>query len=332
MRPEFAKGARNAVRVCVNVGPKDRVCIIRDRPRMEIAQAIEEEVAGTGADVRAWTMEDVLTRPATSFPRAFADEIRKFKPTVSYFIGTGLKGELAFRQPMRDLLVQDLRCRHGHMIGIDAAVMADGMAGDYDEIYRVTRRVYEVVRSASKISVRTALGTEIEARFTPSLKWIPCDGRYWEQGSWGNLPEGETFTCPQSVDGVVAAEEIGDWFADKYGKLPAPVRIVIKDGRAAAVETADPVLSSELREYLSQDVNSDRVGEFAIGTNVGLSRIVGNFLQDEKFPGVHMAFGDPYGHETGADWRCPSHVDVLASHATIAVDGRTIMEEGRFLI
>ena len=83
---------------------------------------------------------------------------------------------------------------------------------------------------------------------------------------------------------------------------------------------------------MAQDPNSSRVGEFAIGTNVGLSEIVGNFLQDEKFPGVHIAFGDPYGFETGADWDCPWHVDVLASHATISVDGRNIMENGRFLV
>jgi leucyl aminopeptidase (aminopeptidase T) len=107
---------------------------------------------------------------------------------------------------------------------------------------------------------------------------------------------------------------------------------VIKRGRLASIETPDSQLAGEIREYMAQHPNSSRVGEFAIGTNVGLTKIVGNFLQDEKFPGVHIAFGDPYGYETGADWECPSHVDVLASHATIAVDGRQIMENGRFLV
>ena len=299
---------------------------------MEIAQAIEEEALAAGGSVHAWTMEDHLERPATSFPRALADEIRRFRPTVSYFIGVGLKGELAFRQPMREFLVEELRCRHGHMIGIDDLVMTDGMAADYDEIYRVTRRIYEIVRAATQISVTTSLGTELQATFSPSLRWIPCDGRYWEQGQWGNLPEGETFTCPLSVEGVIAAEELGDWFADKYKKFASAVRMLVKAGRLVSVETDDGVLAGEIREYMSQHSNSNRVGEFAIGTNVGLSRIVGNFLQDEKFPGVHMAFGDPYGTATGADWRCPSHVDALASHATVAVDGRTIMEAGRFLV
>lgn len=53
MRPEFAAGARNAVRTCLYIGPQDRVCIIRDRPREHIAQAIEEEVLATGATIRA---------------------------------------------------------------------------------------------------------------------------------------------------------------------------------------------------------------------------------------------------------------------------------------
>ena len=41
------------------------------------------------------------------------------------------------------------------------------------------------------------------------------------------------------------------------------------------------------REYLQTDKESARAGEFAIGTNIGLTRLVGNLLQDEKFPGVH---------------------------------------------
>jgi aminopeptidase len=332
MQAEFAAGARNAVRTCLNIGHQDRVCIIRDRTREHIAEAIEEEARATGATVRTWTMEDHVSRPAASFPRSIADEILRFAPTASYFVGTGQKGELAFRQPMLELLTHELRSRHGHMIGINDQVMQDGMAADYEEIYRVTRQIYEIVRQAQKISVTTSLGTELVATFSPSLKWIPCDGRYWEQGLWGNLPEGETFTCPQSVDGLIAAEEMGDWFTEKYGLLSPPVRLVVKGGRLVSVETPDGQLSADIREYMAQHPNSNRTGEFAIGTNVGLSRIVGNFLQDEKFPGVHVAFGSPAGFETGADWDCPSHVDVLASHATISVDGRLVMENGRFLV
>jgi leucyl aminopeptidase (aminopeptidase T) len=332
VRREFAAGAWNAVRTCLNITEKDRVAVVKDRVTEEIAEAIEEEIRSTGAELHSWTMEDHVQRPAAEFPRAIGEGILEHRPTASYFIGTGQKGELAFRQPMLHLLAQELGCRHGHMIGIDAELMEDGMAGDYEEIFRVTQQVWNVARTAARIEVTTRKGTDLVATFRKDWKWVPCDGRYWEQNRWGNLPEGETFTAPLSVDGIIAAEEMGDWFTEKYGLLDEPVLMRVKGGRLESFETSDQALRADIEGYMSQHPLSDRVGEFAIGTNVGLTRIVGNFLQDEKFPGVHIAFGDPYGFETGADWTCPSHVDVLASHATVHVDGRKIMEDGRFLI
>jgi leucyl aminopeptidase (aminopeptidase T) len=332
MTVDYSTGARNAVRVCLNIHEGDRVAVIKDLGRADIARAIEDEARRAGAEVRSWLMEDFVQRPATEFPARLADEILAFAPTVSFFIGEGLPGELAFRQPMRELLVARLRCRHGHMIGITPEVMLDGMAADYEEIYRQTRRVYEIVRQARTIEVRSPLGTELRATFDPSWRWVSSDGRYWERGQWGNLPEGEVFTAPLSVEGVFVAEEIGDHFAARYGLLKHPVRIHVASSRVIRVESEDGAAAAELEEYLGQHPESNRAGEFAIGTNLGLTRIIGNFLQDEKFPGVHVAFGDPYGAETGADWSAPSHVDVLSTRTDVSVDGRQIMEAGRFLI
>lgn len=333
MKPEYAIGARNAVEVCLGINSADRVCIIQDTGRIEIAGAVAETAERTGAAVRRWTMEDYGSRPLREFPRRLAEEISAFSPTASFYIGGSQPGELAFRKPMRELLVEQLRCRHGHMVGIEPRVMVEGMAADYEEIYRVTRRVYEIVRQAGRIEVATSIGTELVATFSPNLRWVPCDGRYREPGRWGNLPEGECFTCPLWLDGLLVGESMGDHFSEKYGLFQTPVRLHVKRGRVRQVEVpGDPALESEIRTYLAQASDSDRAGEFAIGTNVGLTSIIGNFLQDEKFPGVHVAFGDPYGAETGADWSCPSHVDVLASHADITVDGARIMEKGRFLV
>ena len=330
---EYAAGARNAVRTCLNVHDGDRVAMISDRGRADIAAALLDESRAAGGETVNWTIEDWVSRPAREFPRRLSDEIIAFEPTVSLFVGEGQPGELAFRRPMLELLARQLRCRHGHMVGIDRVLMLDGMTVDYDEVYRVTRRVHEIVGDASRIEVATRLGTELSATFSPQRRWVPCDGRYWEQGRWGNLPEGEVFTAPLGLDGTLVGEELGDHFASRYGLLEEPVRLRVRAGQVAAVEVpGHPGLEAEVEEYLAQSPCSNRAGEFAIGTNVGLTRIVGNFLQDEKFPGVHVAFGDPYGHETGADWQCPSHVDVLASRAHVWVDGRQIMEDGRFLV
>ena len=306
--------------------------IVTDREHERIAEAVHEESAATGADVRSWLIEDYVSRPVHELPASLAEEIERYRPTASYFIASSLPGEISFRMPLMNLLIHRLRCRHGHMVGIDHRLMVEGMAADYDEIYRVTRQVYEIVRPAARIEVQTRLGTELVASFSPAIRWVPADGRYHEQGLWGNLPEGEVFTSPQSVDGLLVAEELGDHFAARYGLLENPVRFQIKGGRVQAVECKDPQLKSEVEAYLGRHPESNRTGEFAIGTNVALREITGNFLQDEKFPGVHIAFGDPYPEETGAGWSCPTHVDALASHATVSVDGRRLMEDGRFLL
>ena len=333
MLPEYVPGARNAVRVCLGIGPGDRVAIVRDAERAAIAGALQEEAESSGAEVRSWLMEDLGPRPLTAFPRSLGEDLLRYRPTASFYVGGRMPGELAFRQPLLRLLTHELKARHGHMVGITHQVMVEGMAGDYEAVYGVTRKVYEAVRQASSIRVASGSGTELTAAFSKDRRWIPSDGRYHEQGRWGNLPEGEVFTAPLSVDGILAGQEIGDYFDERYGVLDPPARIRVKDSRAVAVEVPGrPEVERDFESYLGRHPCSNRVGEFAIGTNLRLSRIIGNFLQDEKFPGVHVAFGDPYAEETGADWECPSHADVLTTGTDVEVDGRKIMERGRFLI
>jgi leucyl aminopeptidase (aminopeptidase T) len=193
--------------------------------------------------------------------------------------------------------------------------------------------MYEAVRGASRIEVTTGLGTHLVATFDPLRKWIPSDGRYLQPGQWGNLPEGETFTAPANLEGVLFGEAMGDYFAPRYGLFARPVRLRIENGRLVDIEApGSPELQADIEGYVTQHPNSRRVGELGIGTNVGLTKILGNILQDEKFPGVHVAFGDPFAHRTGADWECPTHVDVLASKADVFADGHQVMAVGRLLV
>jgi leucyl aminopeptidase (aminopeptidase T) len=85
-----------------------------------------------------------------------------------------------------------------------------------------------------------------------------------------------------------------------------------------------------VQDYLFSVPNGNRAGEFAIGTLASLKKLVGNLLQDEKMPGLHVAFGNPYPQFTGANWDARIHVDVIPSCCTIEVDGRVIMRDGIF--
>ena len=117
----------------------------------------------------------------------------------------------------------------------------------------------------------------------------------------------------------------------KFGDLQStPLRLAIRAGRLvdAACERKD--LQQEFWEYCHTDENSDRVGELAFGTNLGLTEMIGVLLQDEKFPGVHLAFGDPYGSQTHADWKSTTHVDVLTRKCDVWIDDQQVIEKGRY--
>ena len=83
---------------------------------------------------------------------------------------------------------------------------------------------------------------------------------------------------------------------------------------------------------MKQDKNASHIGEFAIGTNIGLKKIIGNLLQDEKFPGVHIAVGDSYPKETGSPFPSKAHLDMVILKTTIFVDDKKIMNKGKFAI
>jgi leucyl aminopeptidase (aminopeptidase T) len=74
------------------------------------------------------------------------------------------------------------------------------------------------------------------------------------------------------------------------------------------------------------------VGEFAIGTNTACTRVIGNILQDEKIPGIHIAFGHPYAEHTGANWFSKTHIDCVGRDFDIWFDGEQVMKAGKFLV
>ena len=325
------RGAENAVR-CMGVTSQDRVFIITDYARESIARRVASAALAEHADVTVHFLEHYGERPLTVFSDELRTDLIHAHPTVTYYIATAQPGEISFRLPLLPFLATELKVRHGHMIGIDEALMADGMCANYDEVFTLTNSVYDLVRNAKTIHVTSAKGSDVTATFNKDWQWIPCHGRYHEQGKWGNLPEGEVFTAPATVNGVLVCDVLGDYFSEKYGVLQHPLVITVKNGYVTEVSSQDKAIAQEVRDYLFSVPNGNRAGEFAIGTLTSLKKLVGNLLQDEKMPGLHIAFGNPYPQFTGADWDAKIHVDVIPARCTIEVDGHVIMRDGEFVL
>ncbi|HYZ84917.1 MAG TPA: aminopeptidase, partial [Bryobacteraceae bacterium] len=212
-------------------------------------------------------------------------------------------------------------------------IMLEGMRADFDEVDRISTRVWSMASRARTIRATNPAGTEIVAEFTPDYKWLKTSGII-SPHKWGNLPGGETFTTPLTVNGTFVIDGVvGDYLCEKYGDLgQTPLTVTVKDNRLVQAESENKELESEFWAYCHTDENSDRVGEFAIGTNIGVHDVIGNILQDEKIPGIHIAFGNPYGAHTGADWYSKTHIDVVGREFDIWIDGTQIMNRGEFLL
>lgn len=329
---DMRQGAEVAVQICMAVQPDERVLILGDEGSALISQALADAASATAAEVELFTLESFGLRPITTMPDGLQSVLERFQPNVSFYTASSRPGELKFRMAYMPAVMQanPNGARHGHMINITPPLMMQGMRVDYQRIFDITMRVHGIVRHAAEIRVTNPRGTDFTAAFNPEFKWIPCHGLYHEPGLWGNLPEGETFTSPRTANGVLVVEELGDYFSERYGILNTPVTFVVEDGRVQTVRCEDTALEKDVQSYIFGAQNADRVGEFAVGTNIALTGLVGNLLQDEKFPGVHVAFGDPYGKQTGADWKSEHHVDVIPTQCTIDVDGRRIMTAGKF--
>jgi aminopeptidase len=328
--PEFTPGARNAVNVCLRIQPQERVAIITDLATLEIAAAIVAELDKLGSPYHAWILEELAERPLRDFPAEISADLATSR--VSIFAVQAQSNELRSRIRMTDV-VNRHKIRHAHMVNINRQIMLEGMRADFQRVDRLSQKVVELVRRASRIRATTAAGTDLSAELNPNYKWLKTSGIISPE-KWGNLPGGEIFTTPGEVNGTFVIDGVvGDYLCARFGSLnETPLTIRMKGNRLTEAHSENRELESEFWNYTHTDKNSDRVGEFAIGTNIGLKDLIGQILQDEKYPGVHIAFGNPYGAHTGADWDSTTHIDVVGRKFNIWVDDQPIMQEGKFLI
>ncbi len=216
------------------------------------------------------------------------------------------------------------------MVNINKQIMMEGMRADYHKVDRLSRKVIEIVTPARRIHARTAAGTDFIADLNPDYRWLKTSGII-SPDKWGNLPGGEIFTTPGEINGTFVVDGVvGDFLCKKYGLLEQhPLTIQIEKNRIVSCHSDNKELEQDFWNYTHTDENSDRVGEFAIGTNIELKHVIGNILQDEKFPGIHIAFGNPYGEHTGAKWYSSTHIDVVGLQFDIFVDDAQIMRQGQ---
>jgi len=168
--------------------------------------------------------------------------------------------------------------------------------------------------------VRVTAPNGTDVTFHPGdREWLQDTGIVHEAGGFSNLPAGETFVSPETVDGTYVV----DGTMMPYGRL---------DGRELRFEVEDgfvtDISDDEVREQVeagAEEVGRDayNLAELGIGTNVAVTELVGSVLLDEKAAGtVHIAIGDDAG--IGGDTDAPLHLDGIITDPTVYADGEEV--------
>src|SRR5881398_1267758 len=211
-------GARNAVEVCLAIAPGERVALIGDLASAEVAASLAGALDEAGARTDAVVLERLAERPMRQAPAAVVAALERADAGI--LCVQPREGELAARMEIVSV-VERRGIRYAHMVGVTPEIMRQGMRADYRLVDALSRRLCERMRDAARLRVLTPSGTNFTASFDSSLAWVKTSGlissRYWS-----NLPAGEVFTTPASVDGTfVCNSMIGDYFGPKYGDLQA---------------------------------------------------------------------------------------------------------------
>src|SRR5437879_12540868 len=228
-QPDLMPGARNAVETCLSVHPGEHVALIADEASRSVAASIAAALDGRQAPYTGLLLEDFGPRPMAAAPAEVLSALETADAGVMCM--TPQPGELAARMAIVEV-VERRQIRYAHMVGVTPQIMQQGMRADYRMVDRLSEKLRERLLGAETLRVKTEAGTEFAAHFDRRLDWVKTSGLI-DPRYWSNLPAGEVFTTPATVDGTFVCDAtVGDHFCGKFGDLKStPLRLAIRAGR-----------------------------------------------------------------------------------------------------
>ena len=312
--PELGPAVSTVVRRCLGVSDGDNVLVIVDERTRSIGEALRREAAAAGGDAVLTVMDERATdgtEPPPTVAAALAACDVYIAPTSRSLSHTKARKQAS-----------DAGARGATMPGVTEDMLARVMAVEFDHMAARSRMVASLLSDGATARITCPLGTDL----TLDLKGregIADDGDLSTPGAFGNLPCGEAFISPAGGDGVFLPASLAP-----LGLTEEEAKLSIENGRIVAAEGGlGPGFLQRLTTHGEAGTN---LAELGVGTN-DKATLTGNVLEDEKILGsIHVAFGASAG--IGGTVSVPIHLDAVVLDATLEIDGRRVLETGRFVL
>ena len=306
-----ARAAETAVQQCLAVEPGETCVVVTDDRREPIGEALYDAAL-------AVTERALIVR----YPPGPQHGAEPPAP-----IGAALKEADAFLAPTTKSLshtrarsdATDLGARGATLPGITEEVFTVGLDADYGRIEAECAAALERVAGAAEVRVTSPQGTDVTFEIG-TREWNQDTGIVHEPGDFSNLPAGEVFVSPESADGTYVV----DGTIRPHGLLEEGQTVTFEVADGYVTDISDETVRAEVEEAAEQaGRDAYNMAELGIGTNVGVTELVGSTLLDEKAAGtVHIALGDDAG--IGGDTEAPIHMDGILREPTVYADGEEV--------
>jgi leucyl aminopeptidase (aminopeptidase T) len=303
------RASETAIHQALELDSDESLAVVTDDERREIGQALYEvgsEVTDDATIVQYPPGEQHGTEPPAPVAAAMESADAFLAPTTTSLSHTRARSEAC-----------EAGARGATLPGITEDVFTTGLDADYDAIVEHSQTIYDQVADAETVRVTTEAGTDITFEID-GREWYQDTGDVSESGSFSNLPAGEVFTSPASADGTYVV----DGTMMPHGRLDRELRFEVEDG--LVTDISDDDIRADVEEAAEKVGDAAyNLAELGIGTNVGVTELVGHVLLDEKAAGtIHIAIGD--NASIGGNTEAPIHLDGIVTEPTVFADGEEI--------
>lgn len=311
------KAAAMVIRRCINVQKNENVLILTNAPHMEIADLLFK------AALKVTKNTFILQTSHHMIQNGLGEMIAKCMKQMDVVIAV-TSPSISHSIARRDA------CRHGvriaSMPNITPATFLRLADTNFASVARLSKKLRDILTIGKEIKVTSPNGTTLVIPVNERTGYADL-GLLHNPGSFSNLPAGEACIAPE--EGKTQGELVVNCGMGVDEEDKQPLIISIKNGRAARVKGGGTAV--KLRQKFNKyGKNSRLVAEFGIGTN-NSAKACGSTLEDEKVLGtIHIGLGNNISF--GGNNDVPVHMDGVVYQATVEIDGKKILQDGKLVL
>ncbi len=330
---ELINNASIVLRECLAINPSEQLLVVTDTLQpLSIGESLCAAARSLGAEAALMVMTP-RSSSRQDIPRSVAEGIKSADAVIIY-TAPSLYRAAALREArekgarLLSLSLCDPSRPQTMLPELIESYFLRGAGEELGQIHALTTKLGKLIEDAKRARVTAPAGTDLTLEL--GNKVTVNNSLATRKGQMASLPPGVTAhaPAPRGAKGVVVV----DVSIPPIGHLRTPIKLTVHDRVVTKIEGGED--ADTLRTHL-ETFNDDTVyncpAEWGFGTH-SRAIISGNFLEEERISGyAHVALGDDVRFD-GGKIKSPVHLDGVIRDASLEIDGKLVIDRGKFLI